>query len=83
MQVEARYRRPPSAFALTPVAAPAGQVGFSFPTESGTRYTIEQAFGLVNPVWTPVDIRTGNGGVMQFTRTVSTNAAVFFRLRVD
>ena len=83
MQVEARYRRPPSAFALTPVAAPVGQVGFSFPTESGTRYAIEQAFRLVNPVWTPVDIRTGNGGVMQFTRTVSTNGAVFFRLRVD
>ena len=85
MQVEARYRRPPSVLglALTPVAAPAGQVGFRFPTEAGASYTIEQAFRLNNPVWTPVETRTGTGGLMQFTRPVSANAAVFFRLRVN
>jgi hypothetical protein len=77
------FRRASQGFALTPVAAGPGQVGFKFPTESGASYTIESALRLVNPVWTPLETRTGNGGLMQFTRPVSTNAAVFFRLRVD
>ena len=77
------FRRASQGIAITPVAVPAGQVGFTFPTESGASYTIEQAFRLTNPVWTPVETRTGNGAVMQFTRPVSTNAAVFFRLRVN
>lgn len=40
-RVEARYRRVAGLFVLTPVAAPAGQVGFRA-SEVGRRYTIEQ-----------------------------------------
>ncbi|MBK7999450.1 MAG: hypothetical protein IPK15_12250 [Verrucomicrobia bacterium] len=82
-KVEARYRRLSGPLLLTPVAAPSGQVGFSFATETGRRYTIEQAVQLVNPVWAPVETRTGNGSRMQITRAVGTNAAVFLRLLVE
>jgi hypothetical protein len=81
--VEARYRRLAGPLVLAPVAAPAGQVGFSFASEVGKRYTIEQATRLLNPVWTPVETRDGNGSRLQFTRAAGTNAAVFFRLRVE
>lgn len=81
--VEARYRRLSGPLVLAPVAAPAGQVGFSFLSETGKRYTIEQSTRLMNPVWTPVETRDGNGSRLQFTRAAGTNAAVFFRLRVE
>ena len=80
--VEARYRLP-SPLVLTPVAAPAGQVGFSFTTEPGARYVIEQTPQLVNPIWTPLETRMGDGSRMQFTRPTGTNATMFLRLRVE
>ena len=81
--VEARYRRSSGPLVLAPVAAPAGQVGFTFASEPGKHYTIEQATRLVNPVWATVETRTGDGSRLQFTRATGTNAAVFFRLRVE
>ena len=80
---DARYRLPSGPLVLTPVAAPAGQVGFRFASEPGTRYTIEQTTRLTNPVWTPLETRIGDGSLIQFTRPTGTNPAVFFRLRVD
>lgn len=80
--VEARYRGLPSSLTLQPVAAPPGQVGFSFPTEPGARYTIEQSPRLNSPVWTTVDTRVGDGTPIQFTRPTASPAA-FFRVRAE
>jgi hypothetical protein len=82
-RAEPLFRRASQSLVLTPVAASAGQIGFSFATESGARYTIEQSLRLTNPSWTPVETRVGDGSRIQFTRPVGTNAAVFFRLRVE
>jgi hypothetical protein len=82
-QVEARYRLASGPLVLTPVAAPAGQVGFRFTSEPGRQYTVEQTVQLNNPIWSPVETRTGDGSVIQITRSAGTNAALFFRLRVQ
>jgi hypothetical protein len=85
-QVEARFREATVTLAaptLVPVAAPPGQVGFTFNTVSGSRYTVELSTSLANPQWSPVDLRVGNGGPMQFTRPTDQNSKAFFRLRVE
>jgi hypothetical protein len=83
-RAEPLFRRTSSqSFTLTPLAAPAGQIGFSFPTVPGARYTIEQTLRLTNPTWAPLETRTGDGSRIQFTRPISGNAAVFFRVRVE
>jgi hypothetical protein len=77
------FRRASQGFALTPAAAGAGQIGFNFATELGKRYTIEQTLNLTSPSWTPFETRTGDGSRVQFTRPISGNKAVFFRVRVE
>jgi len=77
------FRRPPQGFALTPLSAAPDQIGFNFGTEPGKVYTIEQAFSLTSPVWSPVETRSGNGSPIQFTRPVGASRSVFFRVRVD
>jgi hypothetical protein len=77
------FRRASQGFALTSVPLGAGQIGFGFPTVSGVRYTIEQTLNLTNPTWTPLETRTGDGSRIQFTRPISGNRAVFFRVRVE
>jgi cell division protein FtsB len=68
---------------LTPFTATAGQVGFEFSTVAGLRYAIEHTPRLENPVWTEIEVKTGNGGVMQFTREIRADAMGFFRLRIE
>ncbi len=77
------FRAPLQGVVLTPVPAGAGQIGFTFQTESGKRYTIEQSPRLNNPVWSVVDSRAGDGARRQFTRPIGTGPAAFFRLRVE
>jgi hypothetical protein len=81
-RVEARYRGAISAVALAPAAAPAGEIGFTITTEAGAHYTIEQTPQLTNPVWTPVETRTGDGSRILVIRPIGA-AAAFFRVRVD
>jgi hypothetical protein len=82
-RAEPLFRRASPSLTLTPVPAPAGQIGFSFPTVPGARYTIEQTFSLTNPAWTPLETRTGDGSGIQFTRPIGGSRAVFFRVRTD
>jgi hypothetical protein len=77
------FRRASQGFALTSVPLGAGQIGFGFPTVPGARYTIEQTLSLTNPTWTPLETRTGDGSRIQFTRPISGNRAVFFRVRKE
>jgi hypothetical protein len=81
-QVEARYRLP-APLVLTTIAVPAGQIGFSFPSEPGANYILEQSPRLTNPVWAPVETRIGDGTTLQFTRPIGAAPATFFRLRVE
>jgi hypothetical protein len=67
---------------VLPAVAPAGSVGFLFPTLSGLTYTIEYKSRLDDPAWMPVDVIRGTGGLMQFTRP-TTSGSSFFRLRVE
>jgi hypothetical protein len=80
-EVEARYRLPAGSLRLVPAPAPAGQVAIRFPSEPGVVYTLEQTPRLTNPAWAPVDVRLGDGTVLQFTRPASTPSALFFRIR--
>ncbi|MBL9168523.1 MAG: hypothetical protein JNN07_12340 [Verrucomicrobiales bacterium] len=80
-QVEARYRIT-GPLRLVPVATPPGQVGFSFVSEVGKTYLIEQSPRLTSPDWTLLEARNGDGSTLQFTRPASANAG-FFRLRVS
>ena len=80
--VEARYRLDSGPLVMKPIAAPPGQVGFSFESEPGARYTIEQSPQLSNPIWTPLETRTGDGSPIEFLRPISGNTG-FFRLRVE
>jgi hypothetical protein len=79
--VEARYRRA-AGLTLDLAAAPAGQVGFSFATEAGRQYVIEQSPRLNNPTWTAIESRTGTGARLQFTRPAAASTG-FFRMRVE
>jgi hypothetical protein len=72
-----------SALVLTTLPVGKTQIGFSWPTEPGVRYTIEQSFQMTNPSWTALETRTGDGLPIQFTRPVSDRAAVFFRVRTE
>jgi hypothetical protein len=81
-QVEARYRLMAGPLVLTRIAAPAGQIGFSFPSEPGANYTLEQSPRLTNPAWTGVETLVGDGGTMQFLRPIGAGAA-FLRVRVQ
>lgn len=82
-QVEARYRRPGAGLLLAPMNASPGQIGFSFATESGVRYTIEQTPRLTNPAWTALETRTGDGSTTTFTRSINAQTSTFFRVRVE
>ncbi|MBL9168622.1 MAG: hypothetical protein JNN07_12835 [Verrucomicrobiales bacterium] len=77
------FRRSPESFALTPIPGTGAEIGFTFPTQPGTRYLIEQAFQMANPVWATIETRTGDGSPQQFTRAISANATVFFRVRTE
>jgi hypothetical protein len=68
--------------ALLPAAAPAGSVGFNFPTLVGLTYVIEEKATLDAPTWTPVQVLPGTGDVLQFTNRTSGTSS-FFRLRVQ
>jgi len=84
-RVEARYRRVSAATSLrlTPIAAPPGQVGFSFLGEPGSTYTLEHSATLTNPAWSPVETRSGNGSSIQFMRSTTASAVGFYRVRVN
>ena len=68
--------------ALVPAAAPAGSVGFYFPTVVGLSYVIEEKATLDAPTWTPMEVLPGTGGVLQFTNAIPGQSS-FFRLRVQ
>lgn len=69
---------------LAPVAsAPPGQVGFTFNTQTGARYTIEKSSGISGQPWIALEQRTGDGSPAQFTRSIEASAASFFRVRVE
>ena len=84
-RAEPLFHRDTQSFVLTPtpIALSGGQMGFSFPSVAGARYTIEQTFRIANPNWTTSETRTGDGLPIQFTRPFSANAGVFFRVRVE
>ncbi len=84
-RAEPLFRRDAQAFVLTPtpISLSGGQMGFSFPSVAGARYTIEQTLRIGNPNWTISETRTGDGLPLQFTRPFSANTGVFFRVRVD
>ena len=67
---------------LVQAAAPAGSVGFYFPTVVGLNYLIEQKASLDAPTWTPVQLLPGTGGILQFTNPAAGTSS-YFRLRVQ
>jgi hypothetical protein len=79
--VEARYRLVGGPIVLTPVTASPGQIGFSLVSEPGASYTLEQSPRLDNPVWAPVETRTGDGSTIQFTHPTGAGPTMFFRVR--
>jgi hypothetical protein len=70
----------PTCVTLLPASPVA--VGFEFPTVVGRRYVIERKATLNDPQWIETEVRTGTGGMLQFTRPVTAGSA-FFRLRVS
>ena len=64
------------------LAAAPGSVGFQFPTVAGLSYIIERKFRLEDPAWEQVQVITGTGGLMQFTRPTNADSS-FFRLRLE
>ena len=68
--------------ALIPAAAPAGSIGFYFPTVVGASYVLEQKATLDAPTWTPVETLPGTGGMLQFTNRTSGGSS-FYRLRIQ
>jgi hypothetical protein len=82
-RAEPLFRRPSESFVLTSVSAAGGQIGFSFATVPGTRYTVEQSPRLTDPEWTVVETRTGDGSRFQFTRPRAGTGGVFFRVRAE
>lgn len=81
--VQPLFRKDSQSFALAPLPSTGEQIGFTFPTELGFRYRIEQAFQLTNPTWTTLESRTGDGTRQQFTRNIGAAPAVFFRVTID
>jgi hypothetical protein len=84
LSASARRPAPPTAAlaSLTPSAAPAGFVSFTFPTATGVRYVIEGKATLDQPQWTRIEAVTGTGEVMQFIDTAHEPMA-FFRVTVE
>jgi len=80
-QVEAHYQLLAGPLVLKPIPAPPGQIGFSFLSQPGVNYAIEQTGNLAHPAWTTVDTRVGDGTVIQLTRPMNTGSAAFFRVR--
>jgi hypothetical protein len=67
---------------LAPATAPAGAIGFYFPTVAGLSYVIETKATLDAATWTPVEVLPGTGAVLQYTN-VTPGPSSFFRLRVQ
>lgn len=82
-QLEARYRIPAGPPRLTLVPAPAGQIRFTLPSETGATYILEQTPRLNNPIWSAIDSLPGTGAPLQFTRPTTSPPTAFYRVRVD
>ena len=69
---------------LSGVSVDGPNLSFSFPGEPGETYLIERASSLTPPVvWGTVATIIGTNGMMPATPIPTTNAAGFFRLRVQ
>ena len=56
----------------------------SFPGQAGITYIVEQTTNLIAPVvWQTVTSLSSTGGVLQVTDPQATNAAQFYRVRVQ
>lgn len=72
---------PSSRFAINPIQGGAG-VGFSFKTIQGRIYHVERSIDLIN--WNPADDPiTGNGTVIDFSDTDTSDDRAFYRIRVE
>lgn len=76
-RVEARYRLVPGTLRLTPVSSSDRQIGFSFPSQPGVNYVIEETTRLDNPTWTAVESRVGDGATILFGRPFGTTSTLF------
>ena len=57
--------------------------GLSIATEAGLKYTLEYTVSLTAPVWAPVKTVTGNGSVLSLDDANASDAARFYRVRVE
>ena len=57
--------------------------GLSIATEVGLKYTLEYTVSLTAPVWAPVKTVTGNGSVLPLDDANASDAARFYRVRVE
>jgi predicted nuclease with TOPRIM domain len=80
-KAEARYRLTLGPPVLTLINTQTGQIGLSFRSEPDANYTLEQSPRLINPAWTPVATRVGDGTTLQFTLPIGGAPATFLRVR--
>ena len=55
----------------------------TFPTEVGPAYRVESKYSLDDPTWELLTILNGTGSPLTITDEPSTNAARFYRIRVQ